>query len=188
MVKRHYITLGATSTANGRVISASSFMSINGEKTAVEGDKVWCPQCNSEGVIGLDGPRLAITCNGKHCALNDDLCLCKCTPPPRLVATQSLSGQSIDTDWYADEAIAAAQAVEKLNPITHSATRATDGVPLVLLDPDTGQAYANRPYRLELGDKTIEGRLDQRGATRPLTATERDAVVSWHVDDTDSAA
>lgn len=98
MIKRHYITLGATSTANGKVISASSFVSVNGEKTAVEGDRVWCPQCNSEGVIALDGPRLAITYNGKHCALHDDLCICKCDPPPRLIATQNLSGQSIDSN------------------------------------------------------------------------------------------
>jgi hypothetical protein len=45
------------------------------------------------GVIQPDGPRLGERCNGKQVALHDDLCLCKCDPPPRLVANQALACQ-----------------------------------------------------------------------------------------------
>jgi len=36
---------------------------------------------------------------------------------------------------------------------------------------------------VEVKDKVIEGTTNQNGATRPLTAAERAAVVRWHVDD-----
>jgi len=96
MIKRYYITLGAGTTAGGKVTTASSFMSINGVKAALDGDKVWCEQCHAEGHIALDGPRLSSTCNGRQYALGDDLCICKCNPPPRLVAVQTHSSQIID--------------------------------------------------------------------------------------------
>ena len=96
MLKRFLITLGAPTTAGGKVTSAQHFRKINGVPVAYEGDKVWCPKCNSDGVIKPDGPRLADVYNGKQVALYDDLCICKCNPPPRLVATQDFVAQIID--------------------------------------------------------------------------------------------
>jgi uncharacterized Zn-binding protein involved in type VI secretion len=180
MIKRYYITLGATTTARGKVITASSFMSINGVKASLDGDKVWCAQCNSDGYIALDGPRLSSTYNGKQYALNDDLCICKCSPPPRLVAAQSHSSQTIDAEWHAAKAVATAETAGNLNTIQSRASGA-DGMPLVLLDPDTQAPFKQRPYRLELRDKVIEGTTDQNGATRLLTSAERASVITWHV-------
>jgi uncharacterized Zn-binding protein involved in type VI secretion len=116
-MKRYLVTLGAPTTAGGKVISAGSSRAINGAKAALEGDKVWCPKCNSEGVIMLDGPRLPETYNGKQHALNDDLCICGCHPPPRLVAAQTFVSQSIDADWHATQAGAAAGTAAKPNPV-----------------------------------------------------------------------
>lgn len=103
MLKRYLITLGATTTAGGTVTSANSFRSVNGVNIAFEGDRVWCSTCNSEGVITLDGPRLTELFNGKQVALQDDLCICRCNPPPRLVATQTLVCQSIDGSHHVAE-------------------------------------------------------------------------------------
>jgi uncharacterized Zn-binding protein involved in type VI secretion len=116
MLKRYLITLGAHSTAGGTVSSARSVRSVNSATVALEGDKVWCPRCNSEGTIVPDGPRLSETYNGKRYALNDDLCLCKCTPPPRLVANQEFVSQSLDVDWHAADTVAAA--ADALNSVT----------------------------------------------------------------------
>jgi len=91
MAIRHYITLGASTTAGGTVTSASSLLALNGVKVALEGDQVTCPACDSIGAIALDGPRVAARDNGKPYALSDDLCVCQCDPPPRLVAAQQLS-------------------------------------------------------------------------------------------------
>jgi uncharacterized Zn-binding protein involved in type VI secretion len=94
-MKRYHITLGATTTAGGTVIGASSLSAIDGARIALEGDKVSCPQCHSDGVIVCAGPRLPDNCEGRRYALHDDLCVCKCVPAPRLVATQTLRCQHI---------------------------------------------------------------------------------------------
>lgn len=96
MIRRYYITLGAQTTAGGTVISASHGDSIDGVPIALEGDKVRCPACDSEGVIVLDGPRLRETLDGSEVALGDDLCLCGCSPPPRLLASQATACQVVD--------------------------------------------------------------------------------------------
>jgi uncharacterized Zn-binding protein involved in type VI secretion len=101
MLTRYLITIGATTTAGGTVTSGSALNTIDEVGVALEGDTVWCPACQSEGVIALDGPRLPCTFDGREEALDDDLCMCKCSPPPRLVATQRFESQDIATDWHA---------------------------------------------------------------------------------------
>lgn len=96
MIERFVITEGATTTANGKVTSASADRWINDERVALQGDSVDCPSCHSAGVIKPDGPRLSDTIDGKEVALSDDLCICKCSPPPRLVASQSFVCQTLD--------------------------------------------------------------------------------------------
>lgn len=179
-MKRFYITLGAPTTAEGKVISANHLDTINGVPMALEGDKCWCPACDAEGIIVLDGPRLSETFEGREFALSDDLCLCKCNPPPRLVAAQTFACQMIDGDRHAAQAAAAVLAAAKLNTSAGSATPA-DGVPFVLLDPGTQEPYPHRAYRLRLREGVIEGTTDGNGATRPLSAAERAAVLAWSV-------
>ncbi|MBF6907458.1 PAAR domain-containing protein, partial [Acinetobacter baumannii] len=57
MLNRFVITLGAPTTAGGQVITADDFKTVEGRPVAREGDKCWCPQCRTEGVIALEGPR-----------------------------------------------------------------------------------------------------------------------------------
>jgi len=104
MTIRYYITLGARTTAGGKVLSATSNRSINGIKVAYAGDTVFCPRCNAEGVIEPDGPRIGDRFDGRQVALNDDICRCLCNPPPRLIANQKLIKQIIDGDWVAPRA------------------------------------------------------------------------------------
>jgi uncharacterized Zn-binding protein involved in type VI secretion len=93
MIRRYYITLGARTTVGGTVVSASHADRIDGLAIALEGDKVQCPGCDSEGRIALDGPRLSELLEGREVALGDDLCICGCSPPPRLLASQDLACQ-----------------------------------------------------------------------------------------------
>jgi uncharacterized Zn-binding protein involved in type VI secretion len=102
MLKRYLITLGAPTTAGGTVTAARSLKAVNSVQVALEGDKVWCPQCNSEGVIKPHGPRLTDLFYGKRVALHGDLCICKCSPSPRLVATQAVVCQAIAGDDATD--------------------------------------------------------------------------------------
>lgn len=187
-MKRYNITVGAPTSAGGKVSTGNSCSVIDGVATAYEGDKCWCPACASEGVIALDGPRLSETWDGREVALSDDLCLCKCSPPPRLIAAQSRVYQMVDTEWHATEVNAAAEKVAILNSAGASAASVADGIPLALLDPKTEEPYRNRRYRLELRHKAIEGTTDANGFTQPLTAAERAAIVRWHIADQTAAA
>ncbi|GAB3440875.1 PAAR domain-containing protein [Massilia solisilvae] len=182
-MERYHITLGASTTAGGKVTSAASDRTLNGARVAYAGDSVSCPKCNAEGVIEPDGPRISETLNGRQVALSDDICRCKCNPPPRLIANQTMLKQIIDGEWAAAKAGAAAETVAKLNTGGTSAATKSDGVPLVLLDPKTEEPYRNRRYKLSLKDKVIEGTTDQNGVTKPLTLAQRAAIVRWHVED-----
>lgn len=182
MLKRYLITLGAPTTAGGKVTSAHHFRKINGAPVAVEGDKVWCGQCNSEGIVVPDGPRLTERVNGKQVALQDDLCMCHCNPPPRLVANQNSVCQLIDLDWHAAQTAKAAEAIAN-SAATGSSPAGHSAVPIVLLHPATKEPFKHRPYRLQLADKVITGTTDHNGATQPLTAAERASLLTWHVDD-----
>lgn len=89
----------------------------------------------------------------------------------------------LKADWHAAKAGEVAETAAKLNTGGSSAEPTSDGVPLVLLDPRTEEPYRNRRYNLEFNDKIIEGTTDQNGATKPLTAAERAAIVRWYIKD-----
>jgi uncharacterized Zn-binding protein involved in type VI secretion len=95
MRKRYLITLGATTTANGKVTAATSLRHIGGVAVALEGDTVHCPACGGDGVIKLEGRHLNERWNGKLVALEDDLCACGCGTPPKLVAIQRFVWQDV---------------------------------------------------------------------------------------------
>ncbi|WP_371875104.1 PAAR domain-containing protein [Duganella vulcania] len=94
-MKRYTITLGASTTAGGKVTMARANGSINGVKIAVEGDLVFCPACKTQGKIQCVEPRIPEMWNGKKIALGDDLCICGCPNPPRLIPNQSLRCQNL---------------------------------------------------------------------------------------------
>lgn len=186
MIERYLITLGDTTTADGRVTTANSCRTINDIPVAYEGDHVACPKCNSVGVIKPSGPRISETRDGREVALQDDLCICKCNPPPRLVASQNFVCQIVDDEWHAAEVVSAATAAELKNRTKVASASEPDAVAILLRDPETKEPFKYRPYRLQLANTAIEGTTDHNGATRPLSVSERASLVSWHVDDVTS--
>jgi uncharacterized Zn-binding protein involved in type VI secretion len=94
-VRRYTITLGALTTAGGKVISASANGRINGRQIALEGDRIFCPSCKSEGKIMCVAPRIPERWNGRQVALDNDLCACGCAVPPKLIARQNVRYQTI---------------------------------------------------------------------------------------------
>ncbi|MBH9396402.1 PAAR domain-containing protein [Pseudomonas aeruginosa] len=97
-MKRYHITLGARTTAGGTVTSAWEHASIEGKPMAREGDSVFCPACGSAGVIVCVGPRLDERLETRSTALDGDLCMCRCDPPPRLLADQTLRCQVLSSE------------------------------------------------------------------------------------------
>jgi uncharacterized Zn-binding protein involved in type VI secretion len=95
-MKRHLITLGARTTADGVVSSASSAISIDGARVALEGDEVSCHTCGATGTIRCTGPRTPERFDGRLVALENDECVCSCATPPKLLPSQGLRYQMVD--------------------------------------------------------------------------------------------
>ena len=87
-MRRYFITRGAKTTAGGTVVGGLTGFCITQVDIALEGHEVLCPVCKTTGVIVCVGPRLEQWARGRRVALSDDLCRCKCDPPPRLLADQ----------------------------------------------------------------------------------------------------
>ncbi len=179
---RYHITLGASTSAGGKVISATSCCSIDGVIVALEGDAIFCPACKSPGKIKIFGPRIPESWNGKQVALQDDLCLCKCASPPRLIANQrhkyqvvggaadTSAGTAEQTATTAREAIQAAALGEQPAQVA-----------LRLLDDVTRAPIVGRRYRLELPGRVIEGVTDNGGYTQPINAADRAQLLAWYL-------
>ncbi|CAN7295420.1 PAAR domain-containing protein [Trinickia sp. LjRoot230] len=89
MVRRYDILKGDKTTAGGTVTDGSSLDTIADREQAYEGDHIWCPSCRSVGRIVCDGLRISMKgVDGREGALSDDLCVCKCSPSPRLIPSQ----------------------------------------------------------------------------------------------------
>lgn len=95
-MKRYTITLGASTTAGGKVITASANGRINGVKIALENDLIFCPACKSQGKIACVGLRKPETWNGRQVALENDLCMCGCLVLPKLISDQRVRFQVIE--------------------------------------------------------------------------------------------
>lgn len=176
-MRRHTITLGASTTTGGKVISASSNGGINGIKIAVEGDTVSCPACKTEGKIVCVGPRIPETWNCKQVALESDLCLCRCFPSPKLVANQSLRYQVIEQTAKAPFGESATQVVKPppLEPVPENAVYDLD---FLVVDHQAGLPLSDWPYAIELASgHHIQGRTDQAGKTTKISAADAEHAV-----------
>ncbi|WP_211468346.1 PAAR domain-containing protein [Collimonas silvisoli] len=89
MGKRYYIQVGDRTTKNGIVTTGRSNNTLDGNPLSFEKDLIECPACKTTGYILCVGTRISSKDNGVEQALSDDLCICKCDPPPRLIASQN---------------------------------------------------------------------------------------------------
>jgi uncharacterized Zn-binding protein involved in type VI secretion len=88
-MSRKFILKGDKTTSNGTVIDGVDGSTFDGRPVSYLGASVSCPACGATGVIVSDGSPRTMTLMGKQVALENDLCQCKCTPLPKLVASQS---------------------------------------------------------------------------------------------------
>jgi uncharacterized Zn-binding protein involved in type VI secretion len=170
-MRRYTITLGATTTSGGRVVTATSSGSIHGVAIALEGDLVSCPVCKATGRILCVGPRIPETSDGKHVALENDLCTCRCTPSPKLLPIQNMrsqvlkdTGRALSHTGYPGAApYYAARPVQKGRSYTDR---------FLLLDDETGAPLPNKEYAVVRADGKLEfGTSDGKGHTHLLSTT-----------------
>ena len=182
-IRRYHITEGATTTAGGVVRTSNKFSRINGAAMVLEGDPVDCPACGGQGVIKCVTPRISDRLNGKEYALSDDLCICGCNPPPKLIAAQNLRSQYfLVADKEPAEVVAKRQSGEAGNgaaPAAHGDKQA-ESRPLRFVIRGIDKPHANKRYRLDLTEgRVVQGTTDSDGDTRPLTPDEESALRTW---------
>lgn len=183
MGKRFYIHVGDTTTSAGKVLTGLPTSTWHGIPNAFDGDAVECPKCHSIGQIRVVGSRISsVGSHGRQRALSGDLCLCKCSPPPRLVASQ-------DSAWTEGEAgnVVAGTNPRAMGIAASAAAAAFDGswraglssagdvagaegtLPadqrFLVRDEATGAPVANRLYRLSYLGGLVQGRTDAQGYT-----------------------
>jgi len=89
VVRRYDILKGDKTTVGGTVEAGDGNDTIDGRAQVYENDPVWCPTCQSMGRIVCVGKRRPATGpDGREAALSEDLCVCKCSPSPRLIPSQ----------------------------------------------------------------------------------------------------
>lgn len=117
-MKRNLVVVGDKTTAGGIVHEGISAGFNNETPLAYHGARVSCPACKSEGHIAAWGPSWSMTFDGRQVALENDLCICRCDPPPRLVAShddmfQTFESHELVALGYAADGSRLAQAASK---------------------------------------------------------------------------
>ena len=166
-MRRYHITYGALTTVGGQVISASGNGAIDDKRVVIEGDIITCPACKSTGYVLCIGPRIPEFWGegvGKPVALENDLCICKCSSPPRLIANQSLRAQTIE--GVAD--------MGGYGPASDIPSVFDDGYDqhFYLADEVTSKPLAKRFYRMTCNGRVVEGYTDGNGRTTKVEADD----------------
>ncbi|UCF24836.1 MAG: PAAR domain-containing protein [Ralstonia sp.] len=159
-MRRRYVKQGDLTTAKGVIQEGMPLMNHQGTPIAFLGARVYCPACKSYGYIAPDGPHRPDNIGGQHAALEGDLCICKCSPPPRTVASQEIMFQRFSAE---DLVAMGFGRKEVVAPVPEQfddryVLRGTSGRPL-----------ANVGYAIEHADGRVErGTTDAQGHTHLL--------------------
>ena len=89
--------LGDKTTAGGVVIQGDESWRNHGKPLAYHGAQIYCHACKTTGYICNVPPYPPMTAMGKQVALENDICICKCNPPPRLIASQNNASMSFES-------------------------------------------------------------------------------------------
>ncbi|MGN7102204.1 PAAR domain-containing protein [Ralstonia holmesii] len=95
-MRRNFLKKGDGSTAGAEVLEGEETCTHNGTALTFIGAKVYCYACKTVGLIAAQGPRWPDFMMEKEQALEGDICICKCQPPPIMIASQNDSFQSFE--------------------------------------------------------------------------------------------
>ncbi|MHA6855820.1 hypothetical protein ACQUK4_10895, partial [Ralstonia pseudosolanacearum] len=132
------------------------------------------PRC---GNLEQDGSRFHSRTPLISVSLEGDICVCKCNPPPRLIASQNTASMSFDEEELRRMGLTADG-----KPLVAASPASVFDDRFQILDASTGEPIANAEYAIERANGEVEhGITDQHGRTHLLTATEQAEVVRIYV-------
>ncbi|MBC8748977.1 putative Zn-binding protein involved in type VI secretion [Paraburkholderia sp. WC7.3g] len=158
-MRRYFIVLGDKTTAGGVVIQAEERFTNHGKPLAYHGAQIYCHACKSTGHICNVPPYRPMTLHGKQIALENDICICKCDPPPRLIASQNNASMSFESRELAGTGHMRQGAQRSKNAQT--ARRHLKRI--YVSDSSTGEPLTNRPFIADVEGREQSGRTDDNG-------------------------
>jgi len=156
-MRRNYIKKGDKTTSGGVVTEGLEFMSHHGTQLSFLGAQISCHACGSIGTIVAQGPRWPGDIMGKHAALENDKCVCRCHPAPTLVASQNdmfqfFKPHELEGMGYAPDGTPLAEPVSK---IFDEQVRVIDG---------KNRPMAGVPYYIKVPTgEVLKGLSDENG-------------------------
>ena len=172
-VKRHWICDGDVTEVGGTAEATHPFVNVRGKHLLFEKDPIHCPACHSTGYVKITEPWRGIQAgNNLRNALEYDLCICKCNPPPKLVAgwTKNCDASSFSISEIAKnpslaatlhaQGILATGTFEDLLP-QYDQT--------IVLKSESGEVLAGVLYKITMPNgEIIEGRTNPDGMTEKI--------------------
>ncbi|WP_071764020.1 PAAR domain-containing protein [Burkholderia ubonensis] len=157
-MRRYFIRVGDKTTAGGTVLDGVPNNTHDGVPVSYEGARIHCPACNSEGHAQKVPPYWPMSMMGKEALLDGDLCICKCDPPPTLIASQGDRFMSFESQsgTVGSGASWSAQSANVMTHDQHFRIINSDGTPVEGLR-----------YRLQVdGEQDIVGQTGAAGKTQ----------------------
>lgn len=177
IMRRYFVRVGDKTTAGGTVTQGEESFEYRGKAVAYEGAEIYCHTCTSTGRIANTPPYRTMLIKGKQIALDNDICLCKCTPHPRLIASQNTGSMTFDRHESAQAGFHAGA-----NPLLASSGSVCFDDQFKLLDDVTGLPLANIEYAVLHANGTIEhGATDRSGHTHLLSSTAESETVHIYI-------
>ncbi|WP_081765258.1 PAAR domain-containing protein [Robbsia andropogonis] len=100
-MRRNYLRQGDQSSAGGVITEGIPDAFNSGVPIAFVGAAVYCPACKTVGHVAPAGPRWPGKMMGKQVALHGDICICKCSSSPTMIAPDPSMSQSFDATQLA---------------------------------------------------------------------------------------
>ena len=154
-MKRSYLRVGDRSSVDGTVIEGIPKCTHHGKEITYVGARVICPACKTTGKIEAKGPRWPGTMMGKARAMEGDICVCECSPPPVMIASQDTMFESFESSHLAEMGFG--------SEITSDPMFATHIQRVLVQDSSTGMPLRNQRYVVHVGGEQLFGETDDSG-------------------------
>lgn len=176
-MKRYFIRVGDKTTADGIVTQGEDNFKHHGVSVSYHGAAIYCHGCKTVGHICSVPPYRPFSILGKQVALDNDICICKCSPPPRLIASQNTAFMSFDGEELSKMGFSSnGMALQKTSEPPAFDDR------FQLLDAETGEPLVGFEYAIERANGEVEhGVTDSDGNTHLLSATEHAESINFYI-------
>lgn len=179
-VIRRIVRHGDKTTAGGTVIAPGTNYTIMGLQIANVHCQVECPACNGKGSIQSVPPMPTyFDYDGVRAAFDGDLCICNCSPHPRLLSSLTNWGASSyespisSTPAAADWLIFAGHSPEDHGIAANQCFQ--------IVDEASAEPLANFRYQLDCDGQLHSGVTDAQGFTQKIHSLEAGAIVSVYL-------